>query len=349
MNILAHGFPEMSGKFQENLVTVIIPTHNRASLLREAIHSVYNQTYRPIELIVVDDGSEDQTEQVVSEWIEKNNGNEEFSIQYFHQVNMGAPTARNKGLIESSGEYIQYMDSDDLLHPQKLELHVAALKRYPDLSFVWSDRLLFNQYSEIPDIKYSPDVILSDVKNYFVNVSNDLLVISGNVWSGLYRRELCRMAGPWREELIRWQDLEYNIRLSAINQPKCIYIHSILYFMRNHSMGRIQDYSRQEKGVIGGLQSLKAIEEVIKHTDNKNYSFGKKIAKFYLGLAKIAMRLGNNALVTESLNGAKRQSVYAAFSFKLKLIDSIYRCFGSKVCCSVLDWNFYVMSLLKRS
>jgi glycosyltransferase involved in cell wall biosynthesis len=106
-------------------VSVIIPTHNRAELLSEAIESVLGQTYRDFELIVVDDGSTDRTSEVVS-------GIRDPRIIYQSQEKQERGAARNNGVAMSRGEYLTFLDDDDWYLPTKLELQVAALDARPD-------------------------------------------------------------------------------------------------------------------------------------------------------------------------------------------------------------------------
>jgi len=102
------------------LVTTIIPVYNRAAMLREAVASVLAQTYRPVEVIVVDDGSTDETAGVADELA----GDE---VRVIHQPNGGPGTAREAGRRAARGEFIQHLDSDDLLLPHKFALQVAGL------------------------------------------------------------------------------------------------------------------------------------------------------------------------------------------------------------------------------
>ena len=111
---------------QEELVSVVLPTYNRASLLRDALTSCVQQSYRPLEVIVVD-GSTDATEGLVRQGQEDCTTEDGLTVRYVCQPNQGVSVARNLGLIESRGEYIQYLDSDDVMHPQKIELHHAAM------------------------------------------------------------------------------------------------------------------------------------------------------------------------------------------------------------------------------
>lgn len=107
-------------------VSVIIPTYNRASYVREAIDSVLNQTYKDIEIILVDDGSTDGTREVVQPYIDKR------KIQYFYQENLGPSATRNAGLKLATGRYIKFLDSDDFLYPEQIERQVADTKEEPD-------------------------------------------------------------------------------------------------------------------------------------------------------------------------------------------------------------------------
>lgn len=113
-------------------VSVIIPTYNRAKLVQEAIESVLHQTLDDVEVIVVDDGSTDGTgEALRSRYDER--------VRYFYQANSGRSVARNRGVAASSGRYILFLDSDDLLLPQALEHEVTYLDTHPDVDVVYTD------------------------------------------------------------------------------------------------------------------------------------------------------------------------------------------------------------------
>lgn len=111
---------EMTNK----LVSVVIPTYNRASLIIDALDSVYRQSYRPLEVIVVDDGSTDTTEKVVRSWLCEHSEPGEFVAHLAQQQNLGGNAARNRGIQESTGELIAFLDSDDVWHPDKLQKQV---------------------------------------------------------------------------------------------------------------------------------------------------------------------------------------------------------------------------------
>src|SRR2546430_2424646 len=110
---------------QAGLVSIIIPVFNRAAMLREAVGSALAQTYRPIEVIIVDDGSTDDTARVADELA----GDE---VRVIHQPNGGPGAAREAARQIARGEFTQHLDSDDLLLPRKLEVQVAALRAKPE-------------------------------------------------------------------------------------------------------------------------------------------------------------------------------------------------------------------------
>ncbi len=117
----------MSEDCRPGLVSVIVPTYNRASFLLQAMDSVRAQTYRPVELVVVDDGSTDGTPEAVSAWASACAPDGAFELRYLSQRNQGAPVARNRGLQECRGEYVMFLDSDDMIGPTKLAASVARL------------------------------------------------------------------------------------------------------------------------------------------------------------------------------------------------------------------------------
>ena len=111
----------------EGLVSTIIPVHNRPLLLREAVASVLAQTYRPVEIIIVDDGSTDATGREAEALAEAHS-----EVHTIHRKNGGPGAARETGRLAARGEFIQYLDSDDLLLPTKFELQVAGMRRCGD-------------------------------------------------------------------------------------------------------------------------------------------------------------------------------------------------------------------------
>lgn len=131
------------------MISVVIPTYNRARYLREAIESVLKQTYQNFEIIVVDDGSTDNTKEVVSSY-----GNR---INYIFQENKERSAARNNGIIHAKGEYIALLDSDDMWLPNHLEVCFRALHSKPDAGLSFSKSYLINENGNIVSkLKLSP-------------------------------------------------------------------------------------------------------------------------------------------------------------------------------------------------
>ena len=112
----------------ESMVSTIIPVYNRAALLTEAVESVLSQSYRPIEVIIVDDGSTDDTSEVCDE-LQRRHKEE---IRVLRQPNAGPGPAREAGRKLARGEFIQYLDSDDVLLPEKFRLQTEGLKAHPE-------------------------------------------------------------------------------------------------------------------------------------------------------------------------------------------------------------------------
>jgi len=122
---VAHGAGEYG------LVSVVIPVYNRGDLLRRALASVASQSWRPIEAVVVDDGSAEDIGAVVAEF--------GGVARLVRQTNLGVTAARNRGLQEARGEFIAFLDSDDLWDPSKISAQVALLRARPDVVMAWTD------------------------------------------------------------------------------------------------------------------------------------------------------------------------------------------------------------------
>jgi len=119
---------------EQPLVSVIIPVYNGARYLRETLESVFAQTYRPIEVIVVDDGSVDDSGVIAQSFPE---------VHYIRQANQGVAAARNNGIEAARGEYFAFLDQDDLWTPEKLKVQIDHLLSHPNLGYTLTHQKFF--------------------------------------------------------------------------------------------------------------------------------------------------------------------------------------------------------------
>lgn len=183
-------------------VSVIVPVYNRRNLLGRCLDSIAVQTYRPIELIIVDNGSTDGSSEFASEWSSRHNA-PDFSITVTEEQQTGASSARNKGLSEATGDFTLFFDSDDTMRPDLIEKGVAEFRRNPGISLVcWKCEIHMPDGSaRIPP--FYPERALE------CHLIHSLLRTHGYMApTGLFRS-----AGGWDASLPCWNDLELGMRL----------------------------------------------------------------------------------------------------------------------------------------
>lgn len=115
---------------QRPLVSVVIPAYNSAAFVADAISSALSQTYQPVECVVVDDGSDDGTADEVARFTDR--------VRYLSQQNEGVSSARNRGVAAANGQYVSFLDADDLWLPQKIELQMKLFRQQPHLAAVYT-------------------------------------------------------------------------------------------------------------------------------------------------------------------------------------------------------------------
>ena len=211
-----------------NLVSTIIPVFNRAALLCEAVQSVLNQTYRPIEIIIVDDESTDDTPTCIRELVAAH----PEIIRTARQKNSGPGVARETGRQLAQGEFIQYLDSDDVLLPEKFERQVAALRLRPDAgaAYCWTRYLKIGEPPHPEPWKRSGIV----VDTMFPTFLDD------RWWdtpTPLYRRSVCDAAGPWSDLRLE-EDWEYDCRIAALG-TRLVHCPEFLVEVRDHGGVRL--------------------------------------------------------------------------------------------------------------
>jgi len=174
---------------QNSLVSVIIPVFNGARFLRQALKSVFAQDYSPLEVIVVDDGSTDGSAAIAAAFPE---------VVLLTQTNQGAWVARNKALARVRGEFIAFLDADDLWLPGKLTAQVAWLKANPEFGYVAAK---FRNFLEKGTPR--PPWIKQE------QLEEDL---SGGVANLMVRREAFDVVGPFDTTTLRGADLDWVVR-----------------------------------------------------------------------------------------------------------------------------------------
>ncbi|MEW6297062.1 MAG: glycosyltransferase family A protein [Thermodesulfobacteriota bacterium] len=180
-------------------VSVIVPTYNRCELLREALASVCAQTYQDFELIVVDDGSTDDTAAAVHEFA---------GVHYVWQPNRGVSAARNHGVALSQGEWVAFLDSDDLWQPRKLETQMAFVTARRDAEICQTEELWLRHGVRVnPQQKHrkpSGDIFARSLERCLVSPSAVML-----------RRGLFERVGGFDERLPACEDYDLWLRIAA--------------------------------------------------------------------------------------------------------------------------------------
>ncbi len=264
----------------DGLVSVIIPTYNRARLCKQAVESALLQTYRNVEVIVIDDGSTDNTKEVVSFF--------DSRVRLLSQKNSGVSSARNLGMQSARGEFIAFLDSDDSWLPWKLELQVNLLRTLPNAGMVWTDMiavdeagtelypsyltLMYNAYKRfdrsthfsaartIVELWDECPSTLIDRQYYFGNIFVPMffgnLVHTSTV---LLRRSTQESVGWFDTSLVRTgEDYDFHFRTTRTGDVAYIDVSSIRY-----QIGASDQLTSSELGVWMARNDLRTITKMI--------------------------------------------------------------------------------------
>jgi GT2 family glycosyltransferase len=267
-----------------DLVTVVIPTYNRAYCIADAIDSAIAQTHTNLEFIVVDDGSSDNTGAL----IERRYANERRLV-YLRQANRGVSAARNAALRVARGDYVALLDSDDIWKPWKIELQLRCLERFPEAGMIWTDmeavdpegrlinprylRTMYrNSYRWFPssDSLFSrsesldricPAVAGTQARVYCGDISSEMVM--GNLVhtsTVLLRRERLEQVGGFNESLKpSGEDFEFHLRTCQAGLVAFADVASIQY-----RVGAADQLGGPEYGIHIARNFLRTIEPVLR-------------------------------------------------------------------------------------
>ena len=273
------------------LVSVIIPVHNRFELAYEAIESIIAQSYRPLELIIIDDDSDLPFQpQHISDV-------ESSVILIRHEINKGPGAARETGRLAASGEFLAYCDSDDIWHEDKIAKQIAILKANPDVGMCYCQS---SEFLNLPIPEKSRIRKQSNIAYYSFLPT----VLNGRPWDTsacLWTREAADCIGPWFSGWA-WEDYEYDCRAGCHDVRICHFPETLCFYRIKEGEEDFSHFEYRPK-IVQKTKSLIAMKENLIHFEmfsnqeirDKFFDilFRHTMHLFYLGEKKIGVELLN--------------------------------------------------------
>jgi len=226
------------------LISVIIPAYNAEKYLAEALDSVFAQDYSPFEVIVIDDGSTDDTAGVVERYSQP-------GIRYHYQPNGGIAAARNTGINMAQGDWIAFIDADDLWMPHRLSAQVELLQEFPEAEFISGKVRQF----------ISPDVPEEQRKKYRIHAEDVQVHL---MTASLIKRDVFNRVGPFNPDLLIAQDMEWVKRAQEMGVV-FIELDRLVFLRRQHS-GNIGRRNPEENYSL----RFQILKDAIDHKKSKN-------------------------------------------------------------------------------
>jgi len=257
-------------------ISVIIPTHNRQNFLSRAIESVFSQTFCDFEMLIIDDGSTDQTKEAVKKYIVT----QPDKIKYFYQDNKGPSAARNKGIQQASGEYVAFLDDDDEWLPDKLECQITGFSKNKNIGLAYTDYYIITEDLTAPHIHHCEEFNRAKFEKMFY-VKN--LISTPTIMA---RKECFEKLGLFDEGLEVAEDWDMWLRL--FKQYDFLHIPQPLVKV---NVGSTSQSSDGDKNLAN---DLKFLDKIFSEPDVKNRAFKTKAYSYRYYKAAIAYKENGN-------------------------------------------------------
>lgn len=285
-------------------VSVIIPCYNYANFLMVAIESVIVQTFTDWECIILDDGSTDNTQEIAQRYV-----NKDSRIRYIYQKNRGLASARNTGITNSQGEYIAFLDADDIWGPRKLSKQIFSMENNSSDLIHCKAGFIDEDGNEIPGHWSSKSNV-----SYSELLHSNLIAGSGS--GVLVKKECFKRVGYFDESLPSLEDLNMWIRI--LKFFKNHYIDEKLVYIRRHNKSMQNDISTMEKAWFQHLGKSLDLMPELRPLKRRAKS------KIYMNLAYIAKSITNDKTM-EKYYLLKSELQYYSFPLKMSFwITLIY-------------------------
>lgn len=264
------------GENMEPLISIIIPVYHVEEYLDYCLQTVTGQTYRNLEILLIDDGSDDGCPQICDAWAEKDN-----RITVYHKSNNGLSAARNYGIERSHGEYIAFVDSDDYVHPEMIERAFNALQNN-HVSMVAFNYCIAKSENEIIHKEYSVQNNILDCEECLIRLLHNDRVITNHVWRYLYSAEIVRKT-PFPTGMIH-EDMATTYKRIMLAKKVAV-LEDELYFYRYNQSSMTNTFSYKNAYDLICSCRLREEDLLSSHPQLKKelqYNRGVNLLKLYL-------------------------------------------------------------------
>ncbi len=347
------------------MISVIIPTYNCSDYIIEAIESVLNQTYKDVEIIVIDDGSTDDTYKILKPYLHK--------IKYIYQDNSGPSRARNVGIQEAKGEYIAFLDADDKWRTFKIYLQLSLLEALPDVNMIFSNYAVIDKNGTL--------IVDSYIEKGFPIFSEYKVKIKGIFNKVIPIKKICNFDGLLSDSYVYYGNIFDKlfmgnfilpsteiIRRSSLRPPflfnekyKCAVDQDFhLRFSKNHKIAYIDisttEYRINRKGQLSGKQNtsqliLNTIETRLRVINEDSEFLSQKRGLIKKVLAKDFLRLSYYYLSELDMKSSRKYAI-SSLRYKPLLIKSwvifLSSFFPPFVLSLIRSFKFFIKSLSSK-
>ncbi len=245
---------------KNELISIIIPVYNTEDYLDKCLKSIINQTYKNIEIIIIDDGSNDNSKKIIDQYMDK-----DYRIKYYYQNNSGVAIARNLGIDKSNGNYIAFIDSDDYIDLKFIEKMYATIKDDDIFAICGTIDVLENGDKIYNKINQNLIETFRGIARYRRLINKKILINSKIKFSNLKISE----------------DLEFYSKLMIYNNMKYSIVNECLYYYVQRKNSLIHTYSKNQE------DSIKAANNIIEFCKNNNKYEAYKDKLEYLYIAHV--------------------------------------------------------------
>ena len=315
------------------LVSVIIPVYNSSAYLQDILSDVINQTYKELQIIVIDDGSRDESLAIAREYAMR-----DARLQVFSYENKGQSRARNIGLSVAEGLFVRFVDSDDRIPLDSIENMVEAITAFENIDLIIGNFVSDSQYgiylgndlkNEVITDKQLSELLLKAPRAFYYGVP----------WNKLYRRDIIEKYNIQFDENISWcEDLLFNLeyykqskKIAILNCQNGVY----QYFIRDTGVTGSIKQDRKEEARIEELRYKKLQEYFAGYQIDEEFQLGWKYINFYYRLTNC---------VKKEIGGKSIRNRYAAFSEMLSAKEAY-----QYICMRECDYDPRVSKMLKKA